>query len=94
MNAQEKQDDPAKKALALYEESQKEFNQHWIWQDLGCQPEDFFKALKKHVATLNIPQEEWDHNYNRMKEEQRIRSLEKTNVFNQQNLKKIRCLKV
>ena len=81
------QTDKSQQILKEYEDSQKEFNNHWVWKELGCKPDEFFGALKKHVSTLNIPQAEWQKIYNRTKDAQRIKALERTQGFKQNNFK-------
>ena len=79
--------DDAQKALMEYEKAQKEFDNHWVWKELGCKPDEFFGALKKHVNSLNIPQAEWQKIYNRTRDAQRIKALERNQGFKQNNFK-------
>lgn len=88
-----KEVDPAETALELYEREEKEFQNHWVWKDLRCKPEEFFAAVKKHVASMNIPKDKWMKIYNKAKESNRVRSLEKRNQFSSSNLRMIGSLR-
>jgi hypothetical protein len=47
-------------ALARYEREQREFENHWLWRELGTTPRDFFAAVDAYVAANGIDRKEWD----------------------------------
>lgn len=86
-NRQTKNTDKAVEALKMYEESEKEFQNHPIWKQLGCKPEDFFGAVKKHVEGLGVSKEKWEEAYSKAKEANRISSIERRKAYAPINLK-------
>lgn len=89
-----KEVDPAEAALELYEREEKEFQNHWVWKELRCKPEEFFAAVKKHVAGMNIPKERWQEIYQKARQASRVRSNERRGAYSMGNLKLIGQLKV
>jgi len=65
---QNHQEDKLAAALELFEKEQKEFENHWVWNKLGCKPEQFFDAVKTHVDSMNLSNGEWEEAMNRAKE--------------------------
>lgn len=86
--------DRSEEILAAFEKEEKEFRNHWVWKNLNCSPEEFFKALKRHVHTLKIPPAEWEKELKKAKEASRIRSLERRQVYRPANFQLIGNLKV
>lgn len=84
----------ALETLALLEKEEREFRNHWVWKELQCTPEQFFKAVDQHVKSLNIPQEKWNGMYEQAKQASKVRSLERRTSFNPVNLKMIGALRV
>lgn len=84
----------AEKTLALLEKEEREFRNHWVWKELQCTPEQFFKAVDQHVKSLNIPQEKWNVMYEQTKQASKVRALERRTLFNPMNLKMIGALRV
>lgn len=46
--------------LDRYEREQREFEDHWLWRELGTTPADFFSAVDAYVEASGIPRSEWD----------------------------------
>ena len=86
---QQSEKDEVEAALILLEKSNEEFKNHWVWKEMGATPEVFFEKVKKHVASLNIPKEQWDKMYSKTKEAHRIRALERRSLYRPMNLKLI-----
>lgn len=63
--------------LEFIKKAEREFDNHRLWQELQCTPEKFFRAVRHHIAGLNLSREEWHKAYNRAKQASRIRVLEK-----------------
>lgn len=80
--------------LALFEKEEGEFKNHWVWKEIGLSPDEFFKKVKKHVESLNIPKEQWDSLYQKAKEANRVRAMERRNAFRPINLKMISGIRV
>lgn len=80
--------------LALYEKEEREFQQHWVWKELQCKPEAFFKAVREHVDKMKVSPEIWEKMYARAKEASRVRSSEKRAAYRPMNLKLIGALRV
>ena len=87
-------DQKAMEVLALYEKDEKEFQNHWVWKEMGCSPETFFKQIENYVESLNIPQFQWEEAYQKAKQASRIRALEKHNRINTDPFKLMGALKV
>lgn len=64
-------------ALNFLEEENRKFQDHWLWRELGCGPQEFFQAFERHLGTLQIPREKWEQALERAKEASRIRIKEK-----------------
>lgn len=47
-------------ALVRYEREQREFENHWLWRELGTTPREFFAAVDAYVTANGIDREEWD----------------------------------
>lgn len=45
---------------ALCERDRREFENHWLWRELGTTPRDFFAAVDAYVSASGIPRAEWD----------------------------------
>lgn len=86
--------DPAEEALALLDKENKEFNNHWLWKELNCSPDEFFEKMNKHVASLNIPKDEWNRAFEKAKAEHKVKALEKRTRFRPANLNMIGALRV
>lgn len=74
--------DSLEAALNFLEEENRNFENHWVWKKLGCKPQEFFQAVNKHVASLNIPKDKWDAAFKRAQEANRVQVKEKRNTFN------------
>ena len=66
-------------ALKFLEEENRKFQDHWLWRELGCGPQEFFRAFERHLSTLQIPREKWEQALRRAKEASRIRIKENQN---------------
>lgn len=86
--------DRAEEALKFLEKENQEFQNHWVWKNLNCKPATFFEAVKKHVASMNIPPEKWNESYKRAREASRVRSGERRQAYQPVNLRLIGSLKV
>lgn len=84
----------AEETLEQYEKDQKEFENHQVWKNLNCKPDEFFEAVKKHVASLNIQPDKWNETYRRAKEASKVRSAERRQVYQPASLRLIGSLKV
>lgn len=87
MNSEITKIDPLERGLALLEAENRKFNNHWLWRQLGCKPEEFFTAFKKYLAKMQIPQQQWEVTLQRVREANRIRSKESAVTFNPLHLK-------
>ncbi len=94
MNSSLSHQDISKETLDLLEKEQQEFNNHWVWKELNCTPDDFFKALNRHVQTLNVPPQEWKQAYDHAKESSRVRSAERRASYKPASLRIIGALRV
>ena len=86
--------DIAEEALKLLEKENQEFQNHPVWKNLNCKPEELFEAVKKHVSTLNVPPEKWNEAYLRAKTASKVRSSERRQAYQAVNLRMIGSLKV
>lgn len=86
--------DSAEEALLLLERENEEFKRHWVWKELNCTPDDFFKAVQKHVASLPVSPEKWKQTYEKAKQISRVRSLEKRGAYRPASLKMLGSIRV
>ena len=86
--------DPAEEILAQYEKEEREFRDHWVWKELKCSPEEFFKAIKHHVQNLNLSPAEWESALQKAREASRIRSIERRQMYHSVNLQHRGHLKI
>ena len=93
-NSKQKNHDPALQALALLEQENRRFENHWVWRKLGCRPEQFFRALEKHVASLNIPKRQWEAALKKARDLSRVRAKEKQTMFHPQSLASLAGIQV
>jgi hypothetical protein len=77
--------DKSEEILANFEKEEKEFRNHWVWKELNCSPEDFFKAIKKHVENLKLSPAEWERALSKAKLASRIRAIEHRQTYPQLN---------
>jgi hypothetical protein len=63
--------------LTLVKNEQDAFMSHWVWKKIGCKPEAFFAAFKKHLASLNLPQKQWEEAVRRARDALQTHSKEK-----------------
>ncbi|HBF12833.1 MAG TPA: hypothetical protein DDW49_05515 [Deltaproteobacteria bacterium] len=87
-------DQKAMEVLAFYEKDEKEFQNHWVWKEMGCSPETFFKQVENYVESLNIPKLQWAEAYQKAKQVSRIRALEKHKLTNTHPFKLMGALRV
>jgi len=87
MNPEKTKTDPLERGLALLEAENRKFNNHWLWRQLSCKPEEFFTAFKEHLAKMQIPQRQWEDTLKRVREANRVRAKETGATLNPLHLK-------
>lgn len=73
--------DPLEQGLAHLEAANQEFENHALWRQLGCRPDEFFTAFKKVLAQARIPEKQWTEALNRAREANRVRAKERTQSY-------------
>lgn len=86
--------DTSSDSLKLLEEAEREFQNHWVWKELQCTPDQFFKTVESHVASLEIPSEVWKQTYEKARAASRIRTMEKRNIMRPIHLELMRAIRV
>lgn len=66
-------------ALHFLQEENRKFEGHWLWEKLGCEPQEFFQSFERHLSTLQIPRDKWERALEHAKASAKIRSKEKSN---------------
>ncbi len=56
--------DPIEIVLERYEREQREFEQHWLWKELGATPQEFFAMIDRSVKANGIAPEVWQAKLN------------------------------
>lgn len=79
--------------LERCEREQREFQNHWLWQELKTTPQDFFARVKRQVAQSGIDPEVWRQKLSEAKQAIETRVKERAAKYERVNFKHCQGLK-
>lgn len=90
MNSQESKIDDL---LRVYEEEQRQFENHNLWRELQTTPQSFFTHVKEIIKESGIPQAVWQNKVQEAKQALQTRMKEKNNQFEKFNFNHLNGIK-
>ena len=79
--------------LKNYEQEQKEFENHWLWQKLKTTPEEFFKRVNENVKKSGIDNKVWQEKLSEAKRVLETRIAEKNKTYQSVDYKNYNFMK-
>lgn len=80
--------------LERYENEQREFENHWLWQELGTTPKQFFAKVNEYVEKSGIDKKVWEQKLSEAKQTIETRIKEQRGQYKKVNFTNIKGLKV
>ena len=87
-------DDRIEQVLKQYQKEQKEFENHWLWKELGTTPKDFFAKINEYVAKSGIDKKVWEQKLAEAKVAVETKLREKQGSYKSVNLGALRGIRV
>ncbi|MBU0505920.1 MAG: hypothetical protein ABII18_07670 [bacterium] len=80
--------------LALYEKEQVAFENHWLWQELGTTPKEFFSQVRQYVKESGVAQNVWEEKLQEAKHALEVKLKEQRGQYKAVNYKVLKGIRV
>lgn len=74
--------------MRRYEKEQRDFDNHWLWQELKTTPKEFFRKVDDYVKTSGIDIQIWQQKLAAAKQSIMVRVRERDRIYTTMNFKK------
>jgi len=91
---QKNQKDKLELLLERFEKEQEEFENHWLWKQLGTTPQAFFAKVNESIEKSGIDKQVWENKLIEAKKTLQTRLNEKKGQYQRVNFKTLKGLRV